>query len=218
MRLKQRIDLLRNDKILSMLFILHLILAVCHIYHSFISPTHYHIYLRAGGCLVIAILIFLLGRKGLSYGLAIYACALIYVNTFYNYGSIFFILVAIGANPKIEKPAIIIYLINMVISFSMQKLLVFSASIHVVYILLFALCIRYVFKVNTPDKLNLTEDERAILKELYGGKKQKEIDLFSQPTITAKIKNARERNMCDTTAELVAKYTLEIEKSNTLKN
>ena len=62
------------------------------------------------------------------------------------------------------------------------------------------------FKVHTPDRLNLTDDEKAILKELLAGKKQKEIELFSQPTITAKLKNARERNMVETTPELLAKF------------
>ena len=208
--LKQRYQLLKHDRILAMILLLHLMLALCHIYHSFLSPTHYHIYLRAGGCLTVALLIFLFGRKGLSVGMMLYACSLIYVNTFYNYGSIFFILVAAGANPKIEKPATVLYLINMVISFSLQKLLVFSAAIHVVYIVLFTLCIRYVFKVNTPDKLNLTADEENILSEMAKGKRQKEVDLFSQPTITMKLKHARERNMCESTGELLSKFKKEL--------
>lgn len=210
-KLKQRCLLLKNDRLLLMILLLHLVLAVCHIYHSFISPTHYHIYLRFGGCLLIAALIFLFGRKGLSYGLLVYACSLIYVNTFYNYGSIFFILVAIGANPKIKIPAVILYAINVAVSFSLQKLLVFSATIHIVYFILFALCIMYVFSVHVPEKLNLTEDEKSILKEMADGKKQKEIDLFSQPTITTKLKNARERNLCTSTNELVYKYKSELE-------
>lgn len=145
----------------------------------------------------------------MSYGLTAYACALIHVNTFYNYGSIFFILIAIGANPKIKNWALGLYVFNMVISFSMQKLLVFSASIHIIYIVLFMFCINYVFKVHTPDKLNLTEDERAILKEIAKGKKQKEINLYPQPTISAKIKRAKERNMCESTSELLIKFSEE---------
>ena len=66
--------------------------------------------------------------------------------------------------------------------------------------------LQYVFKVNKPNKLNLTEDEKKILDELAKGKIQKEIDLFSQQTISQKIKNARERNMCETTGELVEKF------------
>ncbi|MBR6081248.1 MAG: hypothetical protein IKP60_13985 [Treponema sp.] len=138
---------------------------------------------------------------------------LIYVNTFYNYGSIFLILVSIGAYPKIQKTAVIVYLVNVAISFSFQHLLVFSAAIHVVYIILFWLCTKYVFKVNSPEKLNLTDDEKKILKELLDGKMQKEIDLFSPQTVTAKLKNARERNMVETTPELLSKYAAENNKS-----
>lgn len=38
---------------------------------------------------------------------------------------------------------------------------------------------------------------------------QKEINLYSQQTITAKMKAARERNLCETTEELMAKYAKE---------
>ena len=67
----------------------------------------------------------------------------------------------------------------------------------------------YVFSVNKPEKLNLTDDERKILNLKLQGKQQKEIDLFSQQTITAKIKSARERNLCETTEELMSKYSRE---------
>ncbi len=214
MKLKQRFELLRHDKPLAMILLLHILLCGCHIYHSLISPTHYNIYLRAGGCLLIAVMIFFGGRKGMSYGMLVYACALTYINTFYNYGSIFFMLVSIGANPKLKKPAIILYSVNAIISFSLQHLLVLSGAIHGIYILLFFVLISYVFSVHTPDKLNLTVDEENILKEMLKGKKQKEIELFSQPTITMKLKHARERNMCDSTAELVTKYKKEFKSSD----
>ena len=38
---------------------------------------------------------------------------------------------------------------------------------------------------------------------------QKEIDLFSQQTISGKLKNARERNLLETTADLVQKFKSE---------
>ena len=123
-----------------MIFFLHLVLAVCHLCHNFMSETKYHGDLRTAGCILIAVLIFFRGRQGMSFGFLIYACMLIYVNTFYNYGSIFLILVSIGAYPKIQKTAVIVYLVNVAISFSFQHLLVFSAAIHVVYIILFWLC------------------------------------------------------------------------------
>ena len=208
-RLRQRYLLLVNDKFLLIIFLLHLLVIICHVSQNYLSDIQYHWYLRAGGCGIIAFLIFLGGRKGLSYGLTVYACALIYINTFYNYGSIFFILVAMGANPKRQIPIAVVFLINVIISFSLKHLIVISFIIQLTYAVLFYLCMKYVFKIHTPETLNLTEDEKKILQELAKGKLQKEIDLFSEQTITHKMKNARERNMCNSTAELVEKFKKE---------
>lgn len=207
---RQRIKLLKNDEFLIKILILLLLLLVFHICYSFYATTQYQSYIRAGNCFVISILIFFFGRKGLSYGFTFYACILVYFNTFYNYGSILLLLISIGANPTIKNKAFVLYLINVIIAFSIRKLLVFAFAIHSSYIILFYLCTKYVFSVKTPEKLNLTEDEKMILREMLMGKLQKEIDLFSQTTITAKLKNARERNMCKTTSELLSKYVTEI--------
>lgn len=71
---------------------------------------------------------------------------------------------------------------------------------------MFQIKMNYVFAINKPTALNLTKDEIDILKELAKGKLQKEIGLFSEQTITHKIKSARERNMCSSTGELVEKF------------
>lgn len=207
--LKNRIELLKNDKELAMIFFLHLLLIALHVYENYVGSIEYHWYLRAGGCGLIASGIFFLGRKGLAYGLLVYSCALVYINNFYNYGTIFFMLIALGADPKMKKVAPWIYLVNVVISYTMKRLGIIPFLIHVTYVFMFYIKIKYIFAVNKPEKLNLTDDERKILDELLAGKMQKEIDLYSPQTITQKIKNARERNMCDTTAELLSIYTTE---------
>lgn len=208
-KLKQRVELLRNDGELAKIFLLHLLLIALHVYENYVGSVEYFWYLRAGGCGLIALLIFFLGRKGLAFGLLVYSCSLVYINNFYNYASVFFMLIAIGAYPKLRKVAPWVYLVNVVISFTMKRLGIIPFLIHVTYIFMFQTKMQYVFKVNTPDTLNLTDDEKAILRELLAGKKQKEIELFSQPTITAKLKNARERNMIETTPELLVKFAAE---------
>lgn len=208
-KLRQRVELLRNDGELAKIFLLHLLLIALHVYENLVGEVEYHWYLRAGGCGLISLLIFFMGRKGLAYGLLAYSCTLVYINNFYNYATIFFMLIAIGANPKLRKVAPWIYLVNIVISFTLKRLGIIPFLIHVVYIFMFQTKMQYVFKVNTPDVLNLTEDERRILDELLAGKMQKEIDLYSPQTITAKIKAARERNLCETTAELLTMYSNE---------
>lgn len=211
--LKNRIELLKNDKELAAIFLLHLLLIALHVYENYVGNIEYNWYLRAGGCGLISLAIFFFGRKGLAYALLIYSCTLVYINNFYNYATIFFMLIAIGANPKMKKVAPWIYLANVVISFTMKRLGIIPFLIHCVYIFMFFIKVRYVFAVNKPEKLNLTDDERHILDELLAGKMQKEIDLYSPQTITAKIKNARERNLCDTREELMAKYAKEKESN-----
>ena len=209
--LKSRIELLANDKDLLKILILHLLLIVLHVYENYVGEIEYHWYLRAGGCGLIALCIFLFGRKGLSYGLIVYSCTLVYVNNFYNYATIFFMLIAIGANPKLRKVAPWIYLVNIVISYTLKRLGIIPFLIHCTYVVMFYTKMGYIFSVNKPETLNLTDDERQILDLKLQGKMQKEIDLFSPQTITAKMKSARERNLCETTEELMAKYAKEKE-------
>lgn len=157
MKLRQRIELLKNDKKLALIFLLHLLLIGLHVYENYVGQIEYHWYLRAGGCAVISLCIFLFGRKGLSYGLMIFACALVYVNKFYNYATIFFMLIAIGANPKIRKIAPWVYLVNVFIAYSQKRLGITPFLIHVIYCVMFHIKMDYVFETHKPDKLNLTE-------------------------------------------------------------
>lgn len=101
----QKYQLLINDKSLLHIFLLHLLLIALHFYEYKTSSIEYYWYLRAGGCGLISLFIFLFGRKGLAYGLLIFSCSLVYVNNFYNYATIFFMLIAIGANPKLKNIA-----------------------------------------------------------------------------------------------------------------
>ena len=202
----QRVELLRNDKKLSLIFFLHLLLIVLHVYENYVGNIEYHWYLRAGGCGLISFCIFFFGRKGLAWALMIYACVLVYINNFYNYATIFFMLVAMGADPKLKKVAPFIYITNVFIAFTLKRLGITPFSIHLVYCIMFYTKIGYVFAIHKPETLNLTQDEKNILEELAKGKMQKEIDLFSQQTISGKLKNARERNLLETTSDLIIKY------------
>lgn len=203
---RNRIELLKNDKKLALIMLLHLVLIALHVYENYVGDIEYYWYLRAGGCGLISLGIFFFGRKGLAWALMIYACVLVYINNFYNYATIFFMLVAMGADPKLKKVAPLIYIINVFIAFTLKRLGITPFSIHVVYCLMFYTKIGYVFAIHKPETLNLTQDEKLILDELAKGKMQKEIDLYSQQTISGKLKNARERNLIETTPDLIIKY------------
>ena len=204
--IKNRINLLKNDKDLAKLLFCHLLLIVLHVCEYYTTDIQYFWYLRAGGCALISVLIFFIGRQGLAYGLFIYGCTLVYVNNFYNYATIFFIYIAAGANPKLKKVAPWIYIANVAIAFKLKNLDIIAFCIHCIYTVMFGIKINYVFIPNKPETLNLTEDEKFILSELAKNKLQKQIEGYHQNTITKYIKNAMDRNMCKTKAELLHKY------------
>ena len=208
-KVQQHIIELKNDKKLIIIILLHLLLAACHLCFNLFSDIKYHAEFRAAGCITIAILILLFGRRGMSYGFLLYACTLIYINTFYNYGTIFFLLIAYGAYPRIKWPAVIIYGINVFVSFSFKQLIPIAILIHFIYLGLFLIITLEIYKVKAAKTLKLKDDEKYILDQLKEGKLQKEIGRWSQQSITAKLKNARERNMIETTSELLAQYTIE---------
>ena len=210
--LRNRIELLKNDKQLALIMLLHIVLIGLHVYEWQVGDIEYYWYLRAGGCGLIALGIFFFGRKGLAWSLVIFACVLVYINNFYNYATIFFMLVAMGANPKLKKVAPFIYLVNVFVAYTMKRLGITPFAIHLIYCVMFYTKITYVFAIHKPEKLNLTDSERQILDLKLQGKQQKEIDLYSQQTISAKMKSARERNLCETTEELMAKYAKEKEQ------
>ena len=209
--LRNRIELLKNDKQLTLIMLLHIVLIGLHVYEWQVGDIEYYWYLRAGGCGLIALGIFFFGRKGLAWCLMIFACTLVYINNFYNYATIFFMLVAMGADPKLKKVAPWVYLVNVFVAYTMKRLGITPFAIHLVYCVMFNTKINYVFAIHKPEKLNLTDSERQILDLKLQGKQQKEIDLYSQQTISAKMKSARERNLCETTDELMAKYAKEKE-------
>lgn len=210
--LRNRIELLKNDKQLALIMLLHIVLIGLHVYEWKVGDIEYYWYLRAGGCGLIALGIFFFGRKGLAWSLMIFACTLVYINNFYNYAPIFFMLVAMGADPKLKKIAPWVYLVNVFVAYTMKRLGITPFMIHLIYCVMFYTKITYVFAIHKPEKLNLTDSERQILDLKLQGKQQKEIDLYSQQTISAKMKSARERNLCETTEELMAKYAKEKEQ------
>ena len=209
--LRNRIELLKNDKQLTLIMLLHIVLIGLHVYEWKVGDIEYYWYLRAGGCALISLGIFFFGRKGLAWSLVVFACTLVYINNFYNYATIFFMLVAMGADPKLRKVAPWIYLVNVFVAYTMKRLGITPFAIHLIYCVMFYTKMNYVFAIHKPEKLNLTDSERQILDLKLQGKQQKEIDLYSQQTISAKMKSARERNLCETTEELMAKYAKEKE-------
>lgn len=207
--LKSRIKNIKEEKYLGRIIFIHLILIFLHIMIAVQYSIEYHADLRVAGCTLVILVSFIFGRKGYAIAILMYSCALLYVNTFYNYGSALFLIIAYSAYPKIKPQATVLFLLNMLCSFDMQRLPPAAGGVQICYWLMYETLKTWLFTVNPARELNLTDAEKQILDEMQEGKKQKEIGLYSQQTITAKLKSARERNLCETTAELLAKYLQE---------
>ena len=206
----KKIQVLKSDRLLFAILLIHLLLAFFHMGYSFYTendPTQ--CYIRAGFCATIALATFLFLRVGFSITILLYAGALLYFNNFFNYTSFLFVLFAIYATPKLQPYAVLYYAIAVFIVFALKGHAIMTLAIHGLNCVLFYTCARFLFAEKTQSTLLLTDDERLVLNELTEGKLQKQIEAFSPNTVTKLIKSAQERNHCKTKAELQHKFIKE---------
>lgn len=118
-------------------------------------------------------------------------------------------LFAIYSYQKIEKPALVLYAINLFVSFAVKNYAIMTLGINALNCILFYTLAKYLFASKVQSVLLLTDDERIVLEELVSGKLQKEIKQFSENQVTQILKNAVSRNLCKSKAELLQKYIKE---------
>ena len=208
MTLKKKLQIIKSDKVLLSVILIHLLLIFFHCAYSFFTD-YWQCYVRAGFCFIIAASTILFLRKGFAVTIAIYAYVLLYFNRFFNYTSFLFVLFAIYSYPKIEKPALVLYAINLFVSFAVKQYAIMTLGINALNCILFYTLAKYLFATRIQAVLLLTDDERIVLEELAGGKLQKEITDFTENRVTQIIKNAMSRNLCKSKAELLQKYITE---------
>ena len=206
----KKFQVLKSDRLLFAIFLIHLLLAFFHLAYSFYTennPTQ--CYIRAGFCAGIALATYLFLRGGFSITILAYACVLLYFNNFFNYTSFLFVLFAIYATPKLQPYAVVLYAIAVFVVFALKGYAILTLGIHGLNCVLFYVCARYLFAANPQTTLLLTDDERLVLRELADGKMQKQIEAFSPNKVTKVIKNAMERNSCKTKTELLHRFIKE---------
>lgn len=208
MTLKKKLQIIRSDRVLLSVILIHVLLIFFHCAYSFFTD-YPQCYVRAGFCFIIAASTILFLRKGFAVTIAIYAYVLLYFNRFFNYTSFLFVLFAIYSYPKIEKPALVLYAINLFVSFAVKNYAIMALGINALNCILFYTLAKYLFATRIQAVLLLTDDERIVLEELASGKLQKEITEFSENRVTQIIKNAMSRNLCKSKAELLQKYIKE---------
>lgn len=208
MTLRKRFQIVKSDRVLYTVILIHLLLVFFHCAYSFFTD-YWQCYVRAGFCLLIAASTFIFLRKGFAITIALYAYVLLYFNRFFNYTSFLFVLFAIYSYQKIEKPALVLYALNLFISFAIKKYAILTLGINGLNCILFYTLAKYLFATKVESVLLLTDDERSVLEELAAGKLQKEIKQFTENQVTQIIKNAVSRNLCKSKAELLQKYIAE---------
>ena len=208
MTLRKKLQIIKSDKVMLSVILIHLLLVFFHCAYSFFTD-YWQCYVRAGFCFIIAAATILFLRKGFAVTIAIYAYVLLYFNRFFNYTSFLFVLFAIYSYQKIEKPALVLYAINLFVSFAVKQYAIMTLGINALNCILFYTLAKYLFATKVQATLLLTDDERLVLEELAGGKLQKEITDFSENRVTQIIKNAMSRNLCKSKAELLQKYITE---------
>ena len=80
--LRKRVQIVKSDKVLLSIILIHLLLAFFHFAYSFFSE-HQQYYIRCGFCVFIAISSFFFLRKGFSLSILAYGCVLLYFNNFF---------------------------------------------------------------------------------------------------------------------------------------
>lgn len=203
MSVKENVSSLKSDKIRLLICILALCLASFHLF-QFTRSGNEACLLRVSIYLIGSVIVFLFGNKALFFILITSSLIASYFNAFINFNSFFVILLSCRLYRKTEKYLLIIYAVNEILALIVQNKEITHLMIHFLTCTFFYLVYFY---VNTPT-LKLTNDEIKILQELKEKKMLKCCDSFSKNILTQKLKIARERNNIDTTAELLAMFSM----------
>lgn len=146
------------------------------------------------------------GMSCLPYYLLSYCFIYLPFESFDNYTSLLLLCSAISLNKRLRF-CFIPYVIETITVYMMSGKEISHISISLLYILFFwQVYVHIQDRHADMEPLNLTPEEEKIINELAKGKMQKEIDFYSHVTVSKKMREARERNNCISTDELVHKY------------
>lgn len=146
-------------------------------------------------------IIFFFGEIGIIYLVSILAFTTEQFNSFTNYTSFFFLSMVIIMAGKVQKTIIVlVYILDVIIVCQNHDKSVIHLAIHFIgcaWIFLYSneiikkLSMKVAGQVK-QNKLILNEKERFILSQLSKGAKQKEIDIYSENTVSKTLKKCRE--------------------------
>lgn len=146
------------------------------------------------------------GLSALPYFLLVYCFIYLPFEEFDNYTSLFLLCSAISLKKKLRF-CFIPYVVEVITVYMMNNMEISHISISILYVIFFwEIYIHIQDRHADVEPLELKPEEEKILQELAKGKMQKEIEFYSHVTVSKKLKDARERNNCISTDELVTKF------------
>lgn len=147
------------------------------------------------------------GRKGICLHMIFYACVLQAFSAYNNFTEFFIVLVSARMQKKWELPCIAVYTFIANLTLAVQKDSAVHISIHLFCCLFFYLIYFILDRKIARKNLSLTKKEKSVLQALSDGSTQDCIDGYSKSTVARILKNCKERNGCESTSELVDKFT-----------
>lgn len=160
-------------------------------------------------------------KKCFAHFYLFYAVILVFVIAFEktllfnNYTALFIICLVIMIQPKITKPAIVVYFVSVIFAFLINEEPLYLFFIHFFRSIWFLGIVIYVLDNKFErKKLILYDDEAEILSQICDGKTyQKEVRGYSENTVYRKLKAARERNGNISKEQLIELYKQEFQNN-----
>lgn len=218
--LKKRMYEFKGIKILWMSCVFAFALLGFHIYQFIDSGFRAEAFLRVIFYSVCPFIIFLFGNIGIVYLVGILAFSTEQFNDFTNYTSFFFLCEIIILSHKPQKIIIaLLYILDVVIVCQNHDKSAIHLTIHFIgcaWIYFFTTetikeAVKKAVKQFKENRLILSDKEKYILSEMAKGAKQKEIEKYSENTVSKILKKCREKNFCSSNSELLMRFISEIQ-------
>lgn len=198
------LNALKSDKLQQLAYATAAVLLVCHIWQFFDSG-----YMIEPAIRVVLCLAYLIGalfsRNFLYIYFTVFAYVIVYFNRFQNYTSFFILNFIVYKKSYSKKVIFSLYGLDVLASLLINHRSASHCIVHVLNCIFIYIMFNAVLKPEVTC-LDLTDDEEKIIIQLAAGVQQKAINDFSKNTITKKLNEAKERNDCISTAELIYRY------------
>lgn len=162
-------------------------------------------------------IVFFCGRKVIKYLFLIFGFSVELFAQFHNYTAFIICVMFVFLKPKSKYIVFGLYIIDAIITCTLHDKSAIHLTIHFLNCAFLYFVFQFVVDYATKKirrenaKLLLDHKERMILEQLAKGAKQKEIDGYTENTVSKKLKLMREKNFCKTNEELIMRFLSEIQ-------